>query len=107
MWWRLVLVSLLPLSFMVASPFESWAQKHEERHDCIKLRKGGYKCLRGPLAGRTFRSEKALIRAFTRAGPPVANGQHATGATSKKVIEKKPLENEAEAGKPRKRSFQR
>ncbi len=71
MWRRLLLIVVVALSFVILSPQESWSQRLVDNHDCLKNRKGGFKCVRGPLAGRTFKSDKAMIRALTKGFGPL------------------------------------
>ncbi len=85
MWLRLPLVTLIALSFLFVSPLESWSQKLEDHHDCFKIRKGRYKCVRGPLAGQTFKSDLAMVRALTQGFGPLETKKHKMAKTKKKV----------------------
>ena len=71
MWRRLLLIVVVALSFVILSPQESWSQRLVDRHDCVKNKRGGFKCVRGPLAGKTFKSERGMIRALTKGFGPL------------------------------------
>ncbi len=71
MWRKLLLMVVVALSFVILSPQESWSQRLVDNHDCLKNRKGGFKCVRGPLAGKTFKSDRAMIRALTQGFGPL------------------------------------
>ncbi len=71
MWRRLLLIGFVALSFVIMSPQESWSQRLVDRHDCVKNKRGGFKCVRGPLAGKTFKSDRAMIRALTQGFGPL------------------------------------
>ena len=85
MWLRLPIVILIALSFLLVSPLESRSQKLEDHHDCFQIRKGRYKCVRGPLAGRTFKSDWAMIRALTQGFGPLESKKHKMVKAKKKV----------------------
>ncbi len=96
MWRKLLLMVVVALSFVILSPQESWSQRLVDNHDCLKNRKGGFKCVRGPLAGRTFKSDTAMIRALTkgfgpleRTKPVLKNKKRVKKAKSKKARMKK------------------
>ncbi len=96
MWRRLLFLVVVALSFVILSPQESWSQRLVDNHDCLKNRKGGFKCVRGPLAGRTFKSDTAMIRALTkgfgpleRTKPVLKNKKRVKKAKSKKARMKK------------------
>ncbi len=71
MWRKLLLMVVVALSFVILSPQESWSQRLVDNHDCVKNKRGGFKCVRGPLAGKTFKSDRAMIRALTQGFGPL------------------------------------
>ncbi len=108
MWRKLLLMVVVALSFVILSPQESWSQRLVDNHDCLKNRKGGFKCVRGPLAGRTFKSDTAMIRALTkgfgpleRTKPVLKNKKRVKKAKSKKARMKKARIKKAKSKKAR------
>ncbi len=93
MWRRLLLIVVVALSFVILSPQESWSQRLVDNHDCLKNRKGGFKCVRGPLAGKTFKSDRAMIRALTQGFGPLER--------TKPVLKTKKMVKKAKSKKAR------
>ncbi|HXF91809.1 MAG TPA: hypothetical protein VNK46_03550 [Nitrospiraceae bacterium] len=53
------------LLVLIMGPAISFAGKSTDKHDCRQERpRGPYVCERGPLAGRTFATKKAMIEAL-------------------------------------------
>lgn len=83
-------VSLLALTM---GPAISFAAKSGDKHDCRQERpRGPYICERGPLAGKTFATKKAMIEALRNgatAPRPVKKETAAKSAPSKAKASKK------------------
>ena len=108
MWYRLPLAVLLALSFLAVPGIASGAGLGPDKHDCLKIRKGRYKCVRGPLVGRTFKSQKAMITALTKGSHPIMGINKAKVVKKKKVFKKKKRsKKKVKARKSRKRSSRR
>ncbi len=108
MWRRLLLIVFVALSFVILSPQESWSQRLVDRHDCVKNKRGGFKCVRGPLAGKTFKSDRTMIRALTqgfgpleRTKPVLKTKKRVKKAKSKKARMKKARIKKAKSKKAR------
>ncbi|MEX5213052.1 MAG: hypothetical protein NW703_02700 [Nitrospiraceae bacterium] len=57
---------------VVGLPNSLWAKSRPvDRHDCHRV-KTGYLCEKGPLAGRSFASRQAMIRALRMDSAPGA-----------------------------------
>lgn len=76
---RATLVALLGSCLLALSPVSSWSLPSQDGYDCVKVGKSGYRCLKGPLTGQTFPSQKAMILALTKG----ANRQN--GAVAERV----------------------
>src|SRR5437016_13875747 len=72
MLFRSALVVLLCSSLLALSPVSAWSRPSQDGCECVKVGKSGYRCVKGPLTGRTFPSQKAMIVAMTKG----ANSQH-------------------------------
>lgn len=108
MWFRLPLVTLVALSFLTVPGIGSGAGLGPDTHDCLKIRKGRYKCVRGPLAGRTFKSQKAMITALTKGSHHIIGAKKAKVVKKKRVFKKKKrVKKKVKARKARKRSSRR
>lgn len=83
MLFRPALVALLCGALLAVAPVSSWSAPSRDGYDCVRTGKSGYRCLKGPLAGQSFPSQRAMILALTKA----PNGQN--GATVEKVSQKK------------------
>ncbi len=108
MWRKLLLMVVVALSFVILSPQESWSQRLVDNHDCVKNKRGGFKCVRGPLAGKTFKSDRAMIRALTqgfgpleRTKPVLKTKKRVKKAKSKKARMKKARIKKAKSKKAR------
>ena len=73
---RPALVALLCSSLLTLSPVSSWSRPSQDGYDCVRAGKSGYRCIKGPLTGQTFPSQKAMILALMKS----PNGQN--GAVS-------------------------
>jgi fructose-specific phosphotransferase system component IIB len=73
MLFRPTLVSLLCSSLLALSPVSAWSLPSQDGYDCVKVGKSGYRCIKGPLTGQTFTSQKAMILAMTK-GAGTQNG---------------------------------
>jgi hypothetical protein len=69
---RLIIGALL--GFIVLMPINGWAGKPVDKHDCRAEKGGRFVCERGPLAGKSFASRKAMMEAVS-AGSPSDVGQ--------------------------------
>lgn len=76
MLFRPALVTLLCSGLLTLAPVSSWSGPSQEGYDCVKTGRSGYRCVKGPLTGRTFPSQKAMILALTKS----PNGQNGTVA---------------------------
>ena len=101
MWRRVLLVVLV--SFVILSPQESWSQRLVDRHDCVKNKRGGFKCVRGPLAGKTFKSDRAMIRALPQGFGPLERTKPVL-KTKKRVKKAKSKKARMKKAKNKKRS---
>jgi hypothetical protein len=63
---RSTLVALLCSSLLALSPVSAWSRPSRDGYDCVKVGKKGYQCVKGPLTGQTFTSQKAMILAMTK-----------------------------------------
>jgi hypothetical protein len=79
MLFRCALVALLCSSLLALSPVSAWSRPSQDGYDCVKVGRKGYQCIKGPLTGKTFPSQKAMILALTKG----ANAQN--GAVSERV----------------------
>jgi hypothetical protein len=79
----LLALSILSLTL---TPFVSWAAQNVMKHDCRQERpKGSYYCERGPLAGKRFASQKAMVAALTHSSKTQVNrndGKASAGSPS-------------------------
>jgi len=66
MLFRSALVVLLCSSLLALSPVSVWSRPSQDGYDCVKVGKSGYRCVKGPLTGQTFPSQKAMIVAMTK-----------------------------------------
>ena len=80
---KLACLAMIGCLLLVASPMTVGATRTEDSHDCIKVGKKGYKCVKGPLAGRSFPSQAAMIKEM-RKGSSLGYGADRS-ATSVKV----------------------
>jgi len=80
---RATLVALLGSSLLALSPVSSWSLPSQDGYDCVKVGKSGYRCIKGPLTGQTFPSQKAMILALTKG----AGSQN--GAVAERVLQVK------------------
>ncbi len=62
---RIRLMFAVLLGCMTLMPFSGWAGKPADKHDCRAQKGGRYVCERGPLAGKTFASRKAMMEAVS------------------------------------------
>lgn len=71
------------LMVVVMGPVISFAGKSADKHDCRQERpRGPYICERGPLAGRTFATKKAMIEALRNgSATPVTVTDKSTGGS--------------------------
>jgi len=83
MLFRPTLVVLLCSSLLVLPPVSSWSRPSQDGYDCVKVGKSGYRCVKGPLTGQTFPSQKAMILAMTKG----ANRQN--GAVAERILQVK------------------
>jgi hypothetical protein len=60
---RLMLSTFLGCAILM--PLDGWAGKPADKHDCRAEKGGRYVCERGPLAGKTFASRKAMMEAVS------------------------------------------
>ncbi|MEW6245182.1 MAG: hypothetical protein AB1555_00545 [Nitrospirota bacterium] len=81
------------LMALVMGPATSFAAKSSDKHDCRQERpRGPYICERGPLAGKTFATRKAMIEALRNgatAPMPVKKESAVKSAPSKAKASKK------------------
>ena len=112
MWRKLLLMVVVALSFVILSPQESWSQRLVDNHDCVKNKRGGFKCVRGPLAGKTFKSDRAMIRALTqgfgpleRTKPVLKTKKRVKKAKSKKARMKKAKSKKARMKKAKNKKW--
>lgn len=77
----------------VMHPAISFAGKSTDKHDCRQERpRGSYICERGPLAGKTFATKKAMIEALRNGATapiPVEQESAVKGAPSKAKASRK------------------
>ncbi len=59
-----VIASAVVLVVLAALPLASWAAKSKDKHDCLVEKGGKYVCVKGPLAGKTYGSKKAMMEAL-------------------------------------------
>ena len=76
---RPALVALLCSSLLALSAVSSWSRPSQDGYDCVRAGKSGYRCIKGPLTGQTFPSQKAMILALAKG----TNGQN--GAVSERA----------------------
>lgn len=57
------------LGCVILMPLGGWAAKPVYKHDCRVEKGGRYVCERGPLAGKTFASRKAMMEAVSAGSP--------------------------------------
>lgn len=100
MLFRPALIALLCGSLLALSPVSSWSRPSQEGYDCVKTGKSGYRCVKGPLAGQTFPSQKAMILALTKS-PSGQNGADKTKI--EKISQKKGKTNITSPKKSKKR----
>jgi len=83
-----MLAAVLALSVLslTLTPSVSWAAQTAMKHDCRQERpKGSYYCERGPLAGKRFASQKAMVAALKHSSKTQVNrndGKASSGAPS-------------------------
>ena len=53
------------VSLSLMLPFNGWAAKPADKHDCRAEKGGRYVCEKGPLAGKSFASRKAMMEAVS------------------------------------------
>jgi hypothetical protein len=70
-------------ALLVLNPTSAWSASKKGGHDCVKVGKHGYKCVKGPLTGRTFPSEKAMINALRNTEDGAGKSGEAAKKTSK------------------------
>lgn len=49
---------------LTALPAASWGAQAKDKHDCLAQKGGKYVCVKGPLAGKTYGSKKAMMDAL-------------------------------------------
>ena len=83
---KLPVVLVLSVLSLTLTPFVSWAVQAAEKHDCHQERqKGSYYCERGPLAGKRFASQKAMVAALKQGSKTQVNrnnGKASVGSPS-------------------------
>ena len=84
MLFRPALVALLCGALLAVAPVSSWSGPSQDGYDCVKVGKSGYRCIKGPLTGRTFPSQKAMILALTKS-PNDQNGAGSDRASQLKA----------------------
>ena len=83
MLFRSALVVLLCSSLLALSPVSTWSLPSQDGYDCVKVGKKGYQCIKGPLTGQTFPSQKAMILAMTK------GANRPNGAVSERALQVK------------------
>src|SRR2546422_1580004 len=83
MLFRSALVVLLCSSLLALSPVSAWSRPSQDGYDCVKVGKSGYRCVKGPLTGQTFPSQKAMIVAMTKG----ANSQNGEGLAGERAFD--------------------
>ena len=83
----LAFVLVLSVQWLTLTPSVSWAAQTVMKHDCRQERpKGSYYCERGPLAGKRFASQKAMVAALKNSSKKQVNrneGKASAGSPSK------------------------
>lgn len=70
----LAVVLVFSIQWLPLIPSVSWAAKTVMKHDCHQERpKGSYYCERGPLAGKRFASQKAMVAALKQGSKTQVN----------------------------------
>jgi hypothetical protein len=77
----IILVTVLPVTV--------WAGKSADKHDCRAEKGGKYVCEKGPLAGKTFASKKAMIDAMRNGSPSSDQTQPVSAKPVKAKVSKK------------------
>jgi len=83
-----MLAAVLALSVLslTLTPSALWAAQTVMKHDCRQERpKGSYYCERGPLAGKRFASQKAMVAALKHSSKTQVNqndGKASAGSPS-------------------------
>lgn len=98
---RATLVALLGSSLLALSPVSSWSRPSQDGYDCVKVGKSGYRCIKGPLTGQTFPSQKAMILAMTK-GAGTQNGGMAERVLQVKTDNAPPKKSKIEKASPKK-----
>ena len=82
----LAFVLVLSVQWLTLTPSVSWAAQTVMKHDCRQERpKGSYYCERGPLAGKRFASQKAMVAALKQGSKTQVNrnnGKASVGSPS-------------------------
>lgn len=76
-------ITMIGCLLAAATPMLSWARSTNDGHDCVKVGKRGYKCTKGPLAGKSFPNQAAMIKEM-RKGSSLSYGSASTTSKVKK-----------------------
>ncbi len=76
-------VAMIGCLLVAATPVLGWARSNDDGHDCVKAGKRGYKCVKGPLAGKSFPTQEAMIKEM-RKGASFSTGSTPPTSSAKK-----------------------